>query len=216
MWVVILGILLLIIFLIWRYFVKDNKLTKLKEDIKNKKESDAIIKRIKVCPADLTEKEKEKKIAAITRKLGFEEIIKREVKDDGYLYITIKISKTKALEDDKKSYLLLSVILFSVAVFLSFYKPSHNSSNSSDNSEQDNKELAYIYCQDWVKDRLVAPSTADFPLEPVDVTKKDDKYYVESYVDAQNSFGAKIRTKFICETKCDGRTWSLIDLEFSR
>lgn len=48
---------------------------------------------------------------------------------------------------------------------------------------------------------LKAPSTAEYPwsdqwsIQPLG----DDKYKVSSYVDAENSFGAKIRTNFSCD-----------------
>lgn len=59
-----------------------------------------------------------------------------------------------------------------------------------------------IQCRDIVRDRLKAPSTADFPgIFDADSrpTSADGCVMVyASYVDAQNSFGAKIRTKYVC------------------
>ena len=74
-------------------------------------------------------------------------------------------------------------------------------------------ELAWRYCQDAVRNQLKAPSTARFPgYDAVDglmVRGQDGTvaYQITSYVDAQNSFGAMIRTKFDCVVRKlpDGR-----------
>ena len=55
------------------------------------------------------------------------------------------------------------------------------------------------YCaKDETTQMLKAPSTADFPCTMQVTPLGDDKYTVFSCVDAQNSFGAKIRTSFTC------------------
>jgi len=82
-------------------------------------------------------------------------------------------------------------------------------------------ERAWRYCQDAVRARLKAPSTARFPgREAVDglVVKGSDgtvAYQVVSYVDAQNSFGAMIRTQFECVARKlpDGR-WEVSSVSF--
>lgn len=52
-----------------------------------------------------------------------------------------------------------------------------------------------------VESMLKAPKTADFPtISHWKITPLgDDKYQTASYVDAENSFGAQIRTNFACE-----------------
>jgi hypothetical protein len=58
---------------------------------------------------------------------------------------------------------------------------------------------AYVMCKQFLEDRLKAPKTADYPLErSSDVTEAlgGGRYRVRSYVDAQNSFGAMIRTRY--------------------
>jgi hypothetical protein len=76
---------------------------------------------------------------------------------------------------------------------------------------------AYVMCQDFVEDRLKAPSTADFPqLSDWTATKTGpDQWRIRSYVDAENSFGAAIRSRFVCEVRYVGNDrWRLIDLQF--
>jgi hypothetical protein len=58
---------------------------------------------------------------------------------------------------------------------------------------------AFAYAQTFVKRELKSPSTAQFSIQKdAVITKLDDgKYKVESFVDAQNSFGAMLRKSFI-------------------
>ncbi|UQY33599.1 hypothetical protein K8U54_18020 [Pseudomonas fulva] len=59
---------------------------------------------------------------------------------------------------------------------------------------------AYGAAQRIIERHLKAPSTADFPSSnssQVKVTEVSKcKYRIQAYVDAQNAFGAKIRTPF--------------------
>ena len=66
---------------------------------------------------------------------------------------------------------------------------------------------AWVMAQDFVTDNLKAPSTASFgkfwggeyqdPEEQVYVIGLN-KYKVKGWVDAENAFGANIRTNFLC------------------
>lgn len=85
--------------------------------------------------------------------------------------------------------------------------------------EQDNKSMAYVMCENWVKDRLKSPSTAEFPSvfsgKLDNVYKDGTTYSVTSYVDSENSFGATLRTGFTCETtQTSEDEWMLESLEF--
>lgn len=91
------------------------------------------------------------------------------------------------------------------------------------NAEKDlpDESEAFVMSQWWVKERLIAPSTADFPWSADRVLRSlpGSTYVVTSYVDAQNAFGATIRTRYIATLKWVGGDWSmmsswrLIDLE---
>jgi len=70
-------------------------------------------------------------------------------------------------------------------------------------SEQSSRGIAlYAACRDKAHSQLKAPATARFPEQNEKaVTLKvlpSGRGYVMSYVDAQNGFGALIRTKFRC------------------
>jgi hypothetical protein len=83
--------------------------------------------------------------------------------------------------------------------------------------KKDNSTMAYIMMKGFVKDTLKAPSTAVFPdINDVKITKKDTLYSITGYVDAQNSFGAMLRTSYIGEIKqTDKDKWSLVSLNLT-
>jgi hypothetical protein len=85
---------------------------------------------------------------------------------------------------------------------------------------------AELACQSWVRDRLRAPSTAEFvnvytrtgqaDLTEEDVyagRSEDDVYTVRGSVDAQNGFGAMVREAFVCEVRDTGDGWELLGID---
>ena len=77
--------------------------------------------------------------------------------------------------------------------------------------------------QQFVKEKLKAPGSADFGgvfgdyQDPDQVVTKlgGDKFRVRAWVDAQNAFGAQVRTRFVCELEYVGNDrWRLTNLEF--
>lgn len=74
---------------------------------------------------------------------------------------------------------------------------STENDDNTDTLSEDDKMLAYTYAQNYVKDQLKSPSSAKFPTyEDSFVTMTGDTVRVSAYVDADNSFGANIRTNF--------------------
>lgn len=68
---------------------------------------------------------------------------------------------------------------------------------------------AHIVAQNYVKNVLKAPSTADFPL--LDYSAFDlgnNKYKIVSYVDSQNSFGAQVRSDYLAILSYKGGEWA--------
>lgn len=60
-------------------------------------------------------------------------------------------------------------------------------------------------CHEAVKARLKAPATAVFGGE--EVTPGPSKYVAVGWVDAQNSFGARIRTLYLCTAYRGSNEW---------
>lgn len=81
-----------------------------------------------------------------------------------------------------------------------------------------NKSGAWVAAKLFVKEKLKAPATADFPWsDPSFVTPLgNNRYQVVSYVDAQNSFGAKIRTNFSCIVREGSGTWHLENMRIDQ
>ena len=84
---------------------------------------------------------------------------------------------------------------------------------------------AYFYSEEFVKRGLKSPSTAKFPdyvmgvpdMSVIQVLNHhDDTYTVIADVDAQNSFGAMIRSQYVCKLHYSPKTgnWTLISLKF--
>jgi len=78
---------------------------------------------------------------------------------------------------------------------------------------------ALVVSQEYIKPRLRSPSTADFPYITYDGVSfsflSDCVLVVRSYVDAQNAYGAIIRTRYLAKLQRDINNpdaWRLIDL----
>ena len=101
---------------------------------------------------------------------------------------------------------LLSLVLIGLLCVLGV------GSSKDEGSGDPDKIGAFVMSQTFVEKRLKSPSTADF-CSYSDATVTDlgsGKFRVSAYVDAQNSFGAQIRTNYTCVLKStDGDTWTL-------
>lgn len=81
-------------------------------------------------------------------------------------------------------------------------------------------DLAYIMIQGDVRSQLKAPSTAKFPTRFAPGTRHEGDciYRVVSYVDAQNSFGAMIRTNFEGRIRYypESKSWQTMQVRIDR
>lgn len=82
---------------------------------------------------------------------------------------------------------------------------------------------AYIYSQFFVERELRAPSTAEFPSihrgDGVSSSALGNcEFLVRAYVDAQNTFGANIRTRYAIQIKRlpQSDSWQLISMKFEQ
>jgi len=66
---------------------------------------------------------------------------------------------------------------------------------------KDPKDTARTCAKYEVKAMLKSPKSAEFPWDMNINMTEDGKYAVLSYVDSQNSFGAMLRTNFLCTVK---------------
>lgn len=73
------------------------------------------------------------------------------------------------------------------------------------------KYKIYDIAQESVKEYLTSPASAKFPnidSDDVTINGTGDSYFVNSYVDSENGFGASLRTKFECFIEKDDDSWS--------
>jgi len=100
---------------------------------------------------------------------------------------------------------------------------NHGNSGSS-RSSWDRKNAAWVMAQQFVKDRLKSPSSASFGSALGDYQDPDrvvsdlggGEFRIRAWVEAQNSFGATIRTTFVCELEDTGAgNWRCTSLQMS-
>jgi len=74
---------------------------------------------------------------------------------------------------------------------------------------------AAFVCQNAVRERLKAPATADFEApRNAQINRYDSgNYEIVSHVDAQNSFGAKLRSAYTCVVAPDGAGFRVLELK---
>lgn len=110
--------------------------------------------------------------------------------------------------------LVLVAVVFLLLVLCSGPKPAAKATATPDAGDP---LKACWWCQVEVEEELKAPASAEFPsCNRASIRKiAEGVYEVKSYVDAQNSFGAMIRTDYICQVKYRGdRLWMLQSLAF--
>lgn len=73
--------------------------------------------------------------------------------------------------------------------------------------------MAFVMSQNFVRERLQAPSTAQFPHTSNTTEIGPCEYRVAAYVDAQNAFGAMLRSDYTATMKYVGdRRWTARDV----
>lgn len=106
---------------------------------------------------------------------------------------------------------VLGVVMVGLVLFLVV---TTSEEPSPERAEERVKHDAWFTCQGFVKDRLKAPSTAEFcRYQDAQVAVDGEKYRVVGCVDSQNSFGANIRSSFMCEVRASGDKWLLESVE---
>lgn len=110
-----------------------------------------------------------------------------------------------------RSATLVGLLAFIMATFVTC-KPKGAKEKTLD-------EVAFDICKKAATARLKAPSTAkfgSFSESSVEKTmEKDNRYYIRSFVDAQNPFGAMLRNKYECVADYNGnQEWAIVRVNF--
>lgn len=74
---------------------------------------------------------------------------------------------------------------------------------------EDGPTSAYLAAEDIVSKQLKSPASAQFPSwvtgrDSIHVEPSGDGYSVSSWVDADNTFGAKLRSRWTCQVSKNG------------
>lgn len=126
--------------------------------------------------------------------------IKHQGKTDYYDYSGLKMADGKKLDSYDMD------LSNSTPITSTSSTPTNDNSYDTEPSDDD-KAFAWTAAIDTVKRNLKAPSTAKFPFSYYnqDIKKTSyDTFVVNSYVDAQNGFGAMIRSNFSVTIKKTG------------
>lgn len=106
------------------------------------------------------------------------------------------------------SILFLPIILFTFSYIL-FFSGGESSTSSTKPYTPDEIEL-HTEAQQFIKQGLKSPSTAEFPVLPYEANDLGSgQYRIVSYVDSQNSFGAMIRSNWSVLMRLEGERWIL-------
>jgi hypothetical protein len=115
-----------------------------------------------------------------------------------------------AKKKQKDQTVLVVCVVAVVVVGMSlFYRAGSKTSQNSDSQTGDSGSptMAYIMAEDFIRKQLKAPSTSEFPSQ---VWNKEDvsivslasgEFKVNGWADAQNAFGAKLRSNWACTLK---------------
>ena len=117
-------------------------------------------------------------------------------------------------EEQSKKVSLAPLVIAAIFVVIFICLMSRCGSDSSEPEvDKGDSTDAYLVCQDFVSEGLKAPSTAEFAsMSNSTINNTSGDYWsVSSYVDAQNSFGAMIRTHFVCELTYRGDDYYRLD-----
>ncbi len=120
--------------------------------------------------------------------------------------------QTKTGMPESKAGNIIALILFGIIImtFSYMFFFSHGSTPQTTKAHTPDAMELYVQAQQFVKQALKAPSTAEFPFDPISVgTDGNGLYQVESTVDAQNSFGAPIRSHWMLNMRLIEGKWVL-------
>ena len=110
-------------------------------------------------------------------------------------------TQTQPTKEQKiRGIVTLLAFVFIIYVAWSVFIPSCSSDKKAEVKEY-SKQDAVVYSRIFVEKMLVSPGSADFPYVPDDEVQKlnDSTFYIESYVDSQNKFGALLRSNYKCK-----------------
>jgi hypothetical protein len=104
-------------------------------------------------------------------------------------------------EINQKLLITLRDLVIVIALIVIMVKCFGNKTSKT-TSKSDIYISAYVYSQDLVKQQLKSPKSASFPLYSKSfIVDKGNTILISAYVDADNSFGLKVRVHYTANIK---------------
>jgi hypothetical protein len=121
--------------------------------------------------------------------------------------------------DFKNNINTLKMIAIPIIVIVLLVYGFRSCSDSMNNVKISNREEAFYTSETFLEDYLKAPSTAKFPIyssSDVNISQIDSiTYSVNSWVDAENSFGAMLRSRYFMKLRKVNGSWFMTYLEIN-
>lgn len=120
-----------------------------------------------------------------------------------------------------KGLAIFAIIIFIIGIAGALGVGSEsNSINSTDtsvnsiNEPEDHTIEAFVYAQEQIEQQIKSPSSAEWPTAYESLLhQKGNVYTFKSYFDSQNSFGAMIRTNYICVVEENNNLYTIKELQ---
>jgi hypothetical protein len=151
-----------------------------------------------------------------------------EIINESLVCPACKTPVKKNISTGKGCLIIIAAVIFIPLIFSKIVGVDSGSASSRGNesgyqfgaNDLSNHFMAYSIMEEYVKQRLKSPSSAEFPesRERKNHIKHlgNRKYHINSWVDSDNGFGASIRTKFVGEIKQTSQyEWKLTSLILS-
>lgn len=117
---------------------------------------------------------------------------------------------TEATDDQKLKGGLGCGAVIAVLLLIGFVISLFDGDDGPDESSGPTADGAIRVCEQSVENKLKAPATADFNDEVANPGTEPSTFEVAGVVDAENGFGANIRTAWICTAIwVDGTEWNV-------
>ena len=112
-------------------------------------------------------------------------------------------------------YVVIALFVLIVAAPAAYNALFPDQAEAHQAKQDQEKKDAYVYAREIVKEQLKVPSSAEFQkaYEVSVVEVGDAKYSFQFWVEAENSFGAKVRTTYNCTMQRKDGKWHLMRLE---
>lgn len=99
-----------------------------------------------------------------------------------------------------------------LVVAIAVFSPSSPEDQAA-RAERMDSASAQVACERAVREQLKAPSTAEFSEQRYGKGEQPGRWLVAGAVDAQNSFGAKLRNQWQCAVDVAGDTTTVVHVQ---